>query len=83
MLKSPAAKAEIISYKYCANTKQFIARIRYTLHDDFGLDVGDVLRQNSLVRGYFKSWYILQHYYCYHPFLTEVIIERDVSGKIN
>jgi hypothetical protein len=82
-----AAKLEIISYKVCTDTKRYLAKLRFTLHDDFGLDRQDILRQspivNSLVGPYFRDWYVLQHWRCHQPFITEVIIEKEISGYEN
>jgi len=64
---------------------KFKAIIKYTCDDDFGLDKGDITRQNGfgafLYKDYLRSWYILQHYRCYHPFEVEVeITDANVSG---
>jgi hypothetical protein len=59
--------------------EQNLAPIIYTLADDSGLDKNDVLLHN--IEG-FKARYVLQHYRYYHPFVTEIVIERDFTGTV-
>jgi hypothetical protein len=77
------SKIEITSFLYNSSTKQYKAKLLFTFHDDFGLDAGDVNRQYFFLQGGFESWYILQHYRCYRPFMVEVTYNNQDSPIIS
>jgi hypothetical protein len=74
-------KAEVTTYMVKASTKEYYATVKYTFRDDFGLDANDLIRNTAFPN--FKAWYILQHFRCYKPFITEVVINTKLNGHYN
>jgi hypothetical protein len=59
------------------------ADVSFTIHDHFGLDKADVLKnQNRVLGGVgFESWWLLQNDRGYKPFETIVHVEKILIWK--
>ncbi|MER0442502.1 DUF3289 family protein, partial [Emticicia sp. W12TSBA100-4] len=78
---------KLLNFKKVGNTYE--ARIKVVLYDHFGLDRPDIeisfenwklqAKPASFFNG-FLSWFILQHYYGYKPFVTVIEWEERITG---
>lgn len=81
-----SVKAEVKNYIYYKAKRYWTGELHYTFYDTYGLDWDDVLKHgNDRIPQYqtgncFKAWYILQHYRNARPFITEMNINRPISG---
>ncbi len=84
-----ACKAELLNYEFNKTTGDYKGIFKITLLDDFGLDKPDVIKNKSRFfvppkgGSGFKAWWILQHYRCYRPFITEIVIYKQFLSNIN
>lgn len=90
-----AATVEMEPHQYHINTSgTFTGIFKYTLYDDFGLDVPDIIKwENSKMPSNlfpprraatgFKAWFVLQRYKCFTPFITKIEVEKRISFKLS
>ena len=85
---------DVADYIFCSKCKNYKAKLRISLHDNFGLDKADVEKYGApkgfIPEGHWGvyGWYVLQHYkgfgYSkYSPFITKAKAEYDIgiNGK--
>jgi len=82
-----SVKAEVKNYTYYKSKRYWKGELQYTFYDTYGLDWEDIVKHgNDHLPQYhtgncFKAWYILQHYRNAKPFITEMRINRPISGS--
>jgi len=61
--------------KYVTKGNCFAANLEFTYWDHFGLDCLDIAKFDQPL---FCSWFVLQHFKGYKPFITKIIIAEEI-----
>nr|WP_290427104.1 DUF3289 family protein [Coprobacter tertius] len=62
---------------YAINGNNFTAKLEFIYWDHFGLDYPDIVNYDNDI---FYSWFVLQHFKNYQPFITKIIINETCNG---
>uniref|UniRef100_UPI003593DAF7 DUF3289 family protein n=1 Tax=Salmonella enterica TaxID=28901 RepID=UPI003593DAF7 len=62
---------------FAINGNNFTAKLEFIYWDHFGLDYPDIVNYD---RDIFYSWFVLQHFKNYQPFITKISINETCSG---
>ena len=79
-----ATEISILDYQL-HNDGSYKLTYQVTLLDHFGLNKEDLKWYFSLhsdIGNGFVSWFLLQHFHGYKPFITRIIFKRSFRGKI-
>ncbi|MGG5210693.1 DUF3289 family protein [Chryseobacterium sp. MIQD13] len=68
---------QIYITKYKKNGRSFEMGLEYVYYDHFGLDYPDIQKYDKDI---FYSWFILQHFRGYKPFITKIDIVGEFKG---
>jgi hypothetical protein len=63
--------------KYKTNGNNFEMNLKYIYYDHFGLDYPDIQKFNKDI---FYSWFVLQHFRGFRPFITKIDIVGEFKG---
>jgi hypothetical protein len=78
-----ATEVTITEYDLNECTRKYTGKFQVTLWDHFGLDVDDIKWYKAA--GYlecFMTWFILQHFRGYKPFITKITFDWKFSGDL-
>jgi uncharacterized protein (TIGR03034 family) len=70
-----AYQVYVKSYK--TNGNKFEMELEYIYYDHFGLDYPDIQKYDKNI---FYSWFVLQHFRGYKPFITKINIVSNLKG---
>ncbi|RZK11831.1 MAG: DUF3289 family protein, partial [Flavobacterium sp.] len=74
---------EIIIDNYTSDKSNYYITYRIILWDNFGLDYPDLQQTLNYFQPGFRSWFVLQHYKSFRPFINKMEFKRQFRGKIN
>lgn len=57
-------------------------RYKVIIYDHFGLDYPDLQNQTYYLLAGFRSWFVLQHYHSFKPFITKMEFDKSLKGNI-
>lgn len=89
-----ACEIEIRDYVINYSKKKYKGTYRFTIYDNFGLDVNDMKEHKGAgildpaFYDEFQAWYVLQHLNTglvngsYKPFINKITIDEDFSGYV-
>jgi hypothetical protein len=63
---------------YAVEGNRFTANLNFIYWDHFGLDYPDLAKYDNDI---FYSWFVLQHFKGYRPFITKISIDEVCSGN--
>jgi hypothetical protein len=69
---------EVFITDYKTNGNNFSMKLKYIYWDHFGLDFPDIINYDNDI---FYSWFILQHFRGFKPFITKIAIIGELNGK--
>lgn len=74
---------EVVIKDYELNGNSYKGSYRVTLWDHFGLDAPDPDAGKVAAYGAgFRTWFILQHFRGYKPFITKITFTKEFKGEL-
>lgn len=68
---------QVFITSHAVNGNKFEMRLEYVYYDHFGLDYPDIQKFDKSI---FYSWFVLQHFRGYKPFITKLEITGPLNG---